>query len=80
MVYEYGKQKESWKEFEVVPCWKLVSVLTSVMSFVTSTVLLEHTVQGCRRLAVGMEVGGIVAVHPCTPSATSGGTCMEYSA
>jgi hypothetical protein len=54
----------SWKEFGVVPCLKLVSVLTSVRSFVTSAVLVEHTVRECTRLAVGSQVEGIAGGPP----------------
>lgn len=72
---EYEKQKGSWTEFEVVPCLKPVSVLTSVMScFVTSVVLVEHIVRGCMRLAVGSQVEGIVEGRPCTASAVFEGT------
>jgi hypothetical protein len=71
---EYEKQKGSWKEFEVVPCLKPVSVLTSVRSFATSVVLVEHIVRGYMRLAVGSQVGGIVEGRPCTASAAFEGT------
>lgn len=68
----------SWKEFEVVPCLKLVSVLTSVRSFVTSVVLVEHTVRGCTRLAVGSQVEGIA--EACTASVAFEGTYMGHLA
>jgi len=67
--------------FEAVPCLKLVSVLTSETetSFVTSVVLVEHTVRGCS-LAVGSSVEGMREDHSCTPSLAFEGTCTVRSA
>lgn len=77
--YEYERQKGSWKEFGVVPCSKLVSVLTSVKSFVTSVAPGEHIDQGYTRLVVDSRAEGIVEAC-CTPSAASEDTCMAHSA
>lgn len=77
--YEYERQKGSWKGFGVVPCLKLVSVLTSVKSFVTSVAPVEHIDQGCTHLVVGSRAEGIVEAC-CSPSAASEGTCMARSA
>jgi hypothetical protein len=74
---EYERLKGSPKEFEVVPCLKPVSVLTSVRSFATLVGLVEHTVPECTHLAVGNQVEGIEGGdHPCTASAAFEGTCM----
>ena len=78
--YEDERQKGSWKEFGVVPCLKLVSVLTSEKSFVTSIApVVLHIDQGCTRLVVDSRAEGIVE-EGCTPSAASEGTCMARSA